>query len=86
MENQVNTGNRAATRQSWQRDRSVRVIVGELQLQNPKAGEKRLLVLARDAALAEPDVLDAFIEYGVHNVLAAQAGYFERKQRSVVAA
>jgi hypothetical protein len=66
---------RGATRQSWQRNKSIRVIIAELQSVHPKASEHVLLQKLRDLAREDDDVLDAFLAYGLRNTLASQEGY-----------
>jgi hypothetical protein len=64
-------GRRGADRQSWGRD-SIRVIIREIQVSEPKATETRLIALLCERMRDDDDALMAAAEYAVRNVLNSQ--------------
>ncbi len=79
-----NLGSKAATRQRWDRKINVQAIIREIQTENPRANEDRLIRLLAERMREDDDALIAGAEYAVHNALNSQRGY--ERQRDPVPA
>jgi hypothetical protein len=75
-------GVRPSTRQSWQRDISIRIHIKEIQDEHPRANEEQLVRLLVERMREDDDALIAAAEYAVHLALLAQRGYQEREEES----
>jgi hypothetical protein len=72
---ELNLGNKAATQQSWQREFAIRVVIGEIQAEHPRANERRLIELVAERILEDDKARFAAAEYAVKHALSAQQGY-----------
>ena len=70
----LNLGRKAATRQRWGRD-SIRPYIRDLQDQNPRASEGKLIALLAQLMRDDDEALVAAAEYAVHNALSVQVKY-----------
>jgi hypothetical protein len=74
---EANLGMHGATHQSWHGD-AIRVIVREIQEENPKANEKELVRLLGERISEDPHATKAAASYIIKNMVDAQRGYEER--------
>lgn len=79
---EMNLGSKAATQQSWDREITIRAIIKEIQDENPRASEKRLVQLLTDRMRDDDDALIAAAEYAVKNAIGAQQNYASRARYS----